>query len=127
MSPKRRIVKARFQVLESENLELREKLQWSTPEDLELQRKIVVAEDALQKGQVWIKDFSELVEYSFILWNHLQNPLEIGAINKWIRAAKRKVAQQKRKLTFLPPGEQQAVMTAIASKSKEITAARVKQ
>jgi hypothetical protein len=43
-----------------------------------------MAEEELKKGQACIVYFIGVVEYSFKLWTHLQNALEVHAIDDHI-------------------------------------------
>jgi hypothetical protein len=67
-----------------------------------LQQQIVIVEKVLQQGQVCVADFSGVVDYNFKLWTHLQNALEINAIDNQINTIKAQIDQKKQALLLVP-------------------------
>jgi len=124
---KHHAVKEQIEVLEIQNLDLREKIKWPTPDKQELQQNIFMVVEALQNGQACTKDFTGLIEHRFLLCTHIHNLPEINVIDEWIYTTEVVVTQQKRTMTSLPSGERHTTMKMIAKTTKEITIARLKQ
>jgi hypothetical protein len=84
-----------------------------------------MAEASIWDGYNMLNYFLGMVEYNFTLWNHLKNPLELSSIDEKYCVVEAEVAQEKSNLDSLPLGENQAMMTTVMTKTKEITATQV--
>jgi hypothetical protein len=103
--------------MDSQLTTLRPPLHQTSPTTTQFQQTIKLAQVTVQDGQHKVEAFSSVVDCSFTLWNHLQNPPKVSTIEDRVCTAEVEVTQQKQKPGFFTFREC-VVMLAIAAKTK---------
>jgi hypothetical protein len=110
-------VKSHIHNLEAQLTALHPPILPGNPTATQFQQRLKSTQASLHDSQRWVEAFSNMRDYNFTLWTHLQTPVEVSTIKDQVCVKELEVTQQMR----------DQVRAEIAAKTKEITASQDKQ